>query len=53
MKRADRTEARYTLVLGGNEVKSGDAQLKPMAGGAPVPVRLDALAPELKRLTSG
>jgi histidyl-tRNA synthetase len=52
MKRADRTQARYALVLGGNEVSSGDAQLKPMAGGEPVPVRLEALPSELKRLTS-
>jgi histidyl-tRNA synthetase len=51
MKRADRTQARYTLVLGGNEVSSGEAQLKPMAGGEPVPVKLDALAAELRRRT--
>jgi histidyl-tRNA synthetase len=49
MKRADRTQARFTLVLGGNEVSSGEAQLKPMAGGEPLSVKLDSLAAELRR----
>jgi histidyl-tRNA synthetase len=49
MKRADRSQARYTLVLGGDEVSSGQALLKPMAGGEPVPVTLKALAAELRR----
>jgi histidyl-tRNA synthetase len=51
MKRADRTQARFTLVLGQDEVSSGEAQLKPMAGGEPVPVKLDALASELRQRT--
>ena len=44
MKRADKTGARYTLVLGQSERESGQAQLKPMAGGDPISVRLDNLA---------
>jgi histidyl-tRNA synthetase len=44
MKRADKTKARFTLVLGEAERTSGKAQLKPMAGGDPVPVTLDAVA---------
>jgi histidyl-tRNA synthetase len=44
MKRADKTGARFTLVLGEAERESGQAQLKPMAGGEPVPVRLEQVA---------
>lgn len=44
MKRADKTKARFTLVLGEAERTSGKAQLKPMAGGEPIPVALDAIA---------
>ena len=44
MKRADKTGARFTLVLGQNERESGQAQLKPMAGGDPISVRLEDLA---------
>jgi len=43
MKRADKSDAAYALVLGSRELDSGEAQLKPLAGGEPVPVRLDAL----------
>lgn len=49
MKRADHSQARYALVLGGNEVASGEAQLKPLRGGEPVKVRLDALGEALRR----
>jgi histidyl-tRNA synthetase len=44
MKRADKTGARFTLVLGEAERESGQAQLKPMAGGEPLPVRLEQVA---------
>jgi histidyl-tRNA synthetase len=44
LKRADKVGARYALVLGDAELKSGEAQLKQMAGGDPLPVKLDALA---------
>ena len=44
MKRADKTKARYTLVLGQAERESGKAQLKPMAGGEQIPVALSEVA---------
>ena len=43
MKRADKSAATFALVLGSRELTSGEAQLKPLAGGEPVTVRLDAL----------
>jgi histidyl-tRNA synthetase len=49
MKRADKTQARFALVLGQNEVESGSAQLKPMAGGEPLSVELAAIAEKLRR----
>ncbi len=44
MKRADKVGARFTLVLGQSERESGKAQLKPMAGGEPLPVALADVA---------
>jgi histidyl-tRNA synthetase len=44
MKRADKTKARFALVLGEAERTSGKGQLKPMAGGEPIAVSLDAVA---------
>ncbi len=44
MKRADKTRARFTLVLGQTERESGKAQLKPMAGGEQIPVALTEVA---------
>ncbi|XXF81589.1 histidine--tRNA ligase [Myxococcaceae bacterium GXIMD 01537] len=44
MKRADKTKARFALVVGEAERTSGKAQLKPMAGGDAIPVTLDAVA---------
>jgi histidyl-tRNA synthetase len=44
MKRADKTRARFTLVLGQAERESGKAQLKPMAGGEQIPVALTEVA---------
>lgn len=52
MKYADRLGARYTLVLGDDEVAAGTAQLKEMAGGTTRPVRLDELARLLQEETS-
>lgn len=51
MKRADKTKARFTLVLGEAERTSGKAQLKPMAGGEPIPVALDAVAEAVRAAT--
>ena len=44
MKRADKTRARFALVLGQAERESGKGQLKPMAGGEPIPVALTEVA---------
>jgi histidyl-tRNA synthetase len=43
MKRADRSGATFALVLGTQELTSGTAALKPLGGGDPISVRLDAL----------
>ncbi|HLL06350.1 MAG TPA: histidine--tRNA ligase [Myxococcaceae bacterium] len=48
MKRADKTKARYTLVLGQTERESGKAQLKPMAGGEQIPVALSEVAQKVR-----
>jgi histidyl-tRNA synthetase len=48
MKRADKSGARFALVLGSNELGSGQAALKPLAGGEPVPVALDGLEAALR-----
>jgi histidyl-tRNA synthetase len=48
MKRADKVGARYALVLGGKELESGQAQLKPMRGGEPRNVALTELEGALK-----
>ena len=47
MKRADKSGARFALVLGERELASGEGDLKPLAGGEPVRVRLDAVAAAL------
>ncbi len=44
VKQAERVGARYLVVLGGNEVASGEAKLKDMATRAETPVRLADLA---------
>lgn len=44
MKRADKSGAHFTLVLGEAERTSGQAKLKPMAGGDAIPVALDDVA---------
>lgn len=48
MKRADKSGARFSLVLGGNELGSGQAKLKPMAGGDLIPVALDSVGKTLR-----
>jgi histidyl-tRNA synthetase len=48
MKRADKTKARFALVLGQAERESGKAQLKPMAGGEPIPVSLTEVAQAIR-----
>jgi histidyl-tRNA synthetase len=44
MKRADKSGARFALVIGEREVASGEGDLKPLAGGDAVHVRLDSIA---------
>lgn len=44
MKRSDKSGATFTLVLGEQETTSGQAKLKRMAGGEPIPVALDDIA---------
>ncbi|HLT28885.1 MAG TPA: histidine--tRNA ligase [Myxococcaceae bacterium] len=48
LKRADKSGATWALVLGGAELESGQAALKPLRGGEPEPVRLDDLAEVLR-----
>ncbi len=43
MKDADRKRARHVVVLGGNEIESGEVELKNMEDGASRTVRLDEL----------
>jgi histidyl-tRNA synthetase len=47
-KQAERVGARYALVLGGNEVRSGQAKLKDLATRAETPVELARLAERLR-----
>jgi histidyl-tRNA synthetase len=47
MKRADKSGAHFALVIGERELASGVGELKPLAGGEPVRVRLDDVATAL------
>ncbi len=46
-RQAERVQARYALVLGGNEVESGQAKLKDLASREELPVALSELAARL------
>jgi histidyl-tRNA synthetase len=48
-RQAERVGARYALVLGGNEVASGEAKLKDMETRAESPVKLAELVAQLSR----
>ncbi|MBH1988691.1 MAG: histidine--tRNA ligase [Myxococcaceae bacterium] len=48
MRRADRKQSQFAVVLGENEVLSGTAQLKSLADGNSQPMELTALLVELK-----
>lgn len=50
MKRADKSGARFALVLGEDEVSKGRAHVKPMQGGEPRSVAFDELSSLLKTL---
>jgi histidyl-tRNA synthetase len=47
MKRADKSGARWALVLGERELASGEGELKPLQGGEPIRIRLDAVGEAL------
>ncbi len=49
MKEANRQKAPYTLIVGGNELEAGKAQVKDMETGDQVEVTFDALADYLKQ----
>ena len=49
MKEANRQDAPYTLIIGGNELEAGKAQVKEMETGEQVEVTFDALADHLKQ----
>jgi histidyl-tRNA synthetase len=48
-KQAERVGARYALVLGGNEVRTGDAKLKDVRTREEIPVALGRLVEHLRR----
>ena len=48
MKTADKSGARYSLVIGDEEIASGVAEVKEMSSGTATSVRLDTLASALK-----
>ncbi len=49
MKEANRQDAPYTLIIGGNELDAGSAQVKEMKTGEQVEVAFDELADYLKQ----
>ncbi len=49
MRRANKLNAAFTLILGEDELQSGRAQLKNMADSSQSPVELENLADELKK----
>jgi histidyl-tRNA synthetase len=49
MKEANRQDAPYTLIVGGNELEAGSAQVKEMATGKQVEVAFEDLATYLKQ----
>ena len=53
MKEANRQDAPYTLIIGGNELEAGSAQVKEMASGEQVEVAFDDLAAYLKQRNEG
>lgn len=50
MKFADKTGARFTMVLGDNECESGEAKIKNMQSGEETEVRLDGISEGLMRV---
>jgi histidyl-tRNA synthetase len=52
MKAADKSGARYVIVLGESELKAGAVEVKRMSDGVTTSVKIDQLQVELKRLLS-
>ena len=50
MKYADKLSAEFTIVLGDDELDSGQASLRRMADGQEFPVRLDEVAQQLRQI---
>ena len=50
MKFADKTGARFTMVLGDNECESGNAKIKNMQSGAETEIRLDEISEGLMNI---
>ncbi|TDM04431.1 histidine--tRNA ligase [Macrococcus carouselicus] len=48
MKQADRLSARYTFVLGSNEIETGTVSLKEMTSGEVTDVRIEEIAAHMK-----
>lgn len=53
MKAADRSGARYAVIVGERDLADGIAQLKHLASGEQVPVPLDDLVPTVRRRLAG
>jgi histidyl-tRNA synthetase len=52
MKAADKSGARYVLVLGESELEAGAVELKRMSDGVTTSVKIDQLQVEMKRILS-
>jgi histidyl-tRNA synthetase len=52
MKAADKSGARFVIVLGESELKEGAVELKRMSDGATTSVKIDQLQEELQRALS-
>ena len=48
MKSADKSGAKYSIVIGDEEISSGVVEVKDMTSGHAISVRLDSLASALK-----
>ena len=49
MRKADRSGARYALIVGDNELAAGSVVIKPLRGGEQATVAVDRLAEELRQ----
>ena len=49
MKYADKIGARYTVVLGDNEIESGDCEIKNMITGEKAPIKIGEISDYIRR----